>query len=119
MNNTNLPRVVSRNSAENGFQWQLDVPADLHWFRGHFPGHPVLPGVVQLHWAVTAARIQFDLDTPIEQVVRLKFRSVIVPPRTLELRLEQATPRSINFEIASGQQIHSQGRLNFAGDSLC
>lgn len=34
---------------------ELDVPADLDIFRGHFPDHPVLPGVIIMEALAQAA----------------------------------------------------------------
>ena len=31
----------------------IHIQSDLSWFVGHFPQQPVLPGVVQTHWAVS------------------------------------------------------------------
>ena len=36
---------------------ELDVPADLDIFRGHFPDHPVLPGVIIMEALAQAASI--------------------------------------------------------------
>ena len=36
---------------------ELDVPADLDIFRGHFPDHPVLPGVIIMEALAQCASI--------------------------------------------------------------
>ncbi len=36
---------------------ELDVPAELDLFRGHFPAHPVLPGVILMEALAQAASI--------------------------------------------------------------
>ena len=46
-----LPTVLERVSGP-GETFTLAIGADLIAFRGHFPGNPVLPGVVQVDWAI-------------------------------------------------------------------
>jgi 3-hydroxymyristoyl/3-hydroxydecanoyl-(acyl carrier protein) dehydratase len=51
-----FPRAASGASAT----YRLRVPPTLEHFRGHFPGFPILPGVVQLDWAVRFGRLHFE-----------------------------------------------------------
>jgi acyl-coenzyme A synthetase/AMP-(fatty) acid ligase/3-hydroxymyristoyl/3-hydroxydecanoyl-(acyl carrier protein) dehydratase len=71
-------------------QLQLQIPADLVWFEGHFPQLPVLPGVVQVDWAAHFGQLHFaDLgcDGPVTSVTGLKFMRVIQPGEQLRLEL--------------------------------
>jgi acyl-coenzyme A synthetase/AMP-(fatty) acid ligase len=58
---------------------QLQVPRNLVWFEGHFPGFPLLPGVVQLDWAAHFAHRYFGFDAMAAGVSGLKFQKMIRP----------------------------------------
>jgi 3-hydroxymyristoyl/3-hydroxydecanoyl-(acyl carrier protein) dehydratase len=92
---------------------RLLAASDLEWFAGHFPGEPVLPGIIQTHWAVQLARAAFDIESQPERIKRLKFRQVVVPPQELELTLTREGPCEVQFAYSSDNGQHSQGRLVF------
>ena len=109
-----FPRVLSQIEDLTTLRLQLDVDTELEWFRGHFPGNPVLPGVVQLHWAICAAQTCFGyLDTP-NEILRLKFKSIVTPPRVVELALSRPRTGEVQFDYVGLGQQYSQGRLKFA-----
>jgi hypothetical protein len=111
-----LPGVLSGFYADGVYQLLLDVSPDLCWFEGHFPGQPVLPGVIQLHWATVMATALYELDRQPRQIKRLKFSNVIVPPRIVELVLERPAPNQVQFRVQGSGVQNSQGRLDF-GDA--
>jgi 3-hydroxymyristoyl/3-hydroxydecanoyl-(acyl carrier protein) dehydratase len=114
-----FPRVVSVLDESPCFRLRLDISPDLFWFRGHFPDMPVLPGVVQLHWAVIVASAIFEFsDSPLE-IKRLKFKNVVVPPQVLELSVSMQASNEVQFEFCSLDVQHSQGRLVFAENAAC
>jgi len=90
----------------------VDVPADLVYLQGHFPGQPVLPGVVQIHWAIEHAAKQFGALGTFKGIEALKFHRIIEPGTDLSLELEFSGGK-LRFAYSSGQGVHSQGRILF------
>ena len=108
-----FPPVLSHAIGDESLGLVFDIQPDLDWFRGHFPGHPVLPGIVQLHWAVAVAAAYFEIPEVPAEVLRLKFKSIVVPPCTVELTLARPAPTDVQFEYTGSERQYSQGRLRF------
>ena len=85
------------------------VPADLPHFAGHFPGQPVLPGVVQLEWALALARERLGFEGTPNALEALKFRAPLLPGEEFELELELAS--ALRFELRSGPRSLCSGRV--------
>jgi len=114
-----LPPILSRIDDSPNHRLILEISPELNWFQGHFPGNPVLPGVVQLHWAIMISISVFGFrDAPVE-FKRLKFKRVVVPPGKLELTLCRSTENEVQFEYTSQGKQHSQGRLIFTPEAPC
>ena len=104
-------RVVDEAGLEHVFR--LHVPEDLLYFQGHFRAMPVLPGVAELHTLVLprVADVR-PMWRYLRRVVRLKFRRIIAPGDTLELRLRFAASH-VDFDITRDGDGCASGRLVF------
>jgi len=114
-----FPRVLSVTADSGCVRVKLDISPDLAWFRGHFPGQPVLPGVVQLHWAVIVARAIFELSGTPREIKRLKFKKVVTPPQVLQLSVSRQASNEVQFEFRAHDAQNSLGRLVFAESATC
>ncbi|HMN44781.1 MAG TPA: hypothetical protein PKE27_09425 [Povalibacter sp.] len=109
-----LPEIDSFERRPDGLNLQFVVPADLGYFAGHFPGVPLLPGVVQIGWAVELARQHVPFDAQFRALAGVKFMRVIQPGATVALQLAfDAAARELSFEYRCGGQPCSGGRALF------
>ena len=95
-------------------EFELVVPEDCLFLQGHFPEAPVLPGVVQIDWAISLARSGFSFMPDFLGLESLKFHRIIKPSTHLKLELEliEASGK-LQFSYTSDAGQHSQGRILF------
>lgn len=109
------PVVRELARSDTGVTLELTVPEDLLYFDGHFDGAPILPGVVQLDWAVGFGRHYFALPALFRDVAALKFQQVITPGAVVTLELQHdAIKHSVQFRYISGAGPHASGRIVFS-----
>src|SRR6185503_10870192 len=83
------------------------------FFAGHFPGHPILPGIA--HLALVAQ------DRPVTEVRNLKLRRPVIPGDVLDLALEEGESGLVKFELRRGEETVSNGMIRvgrIGGDEI-
>jgi len=90
------------------------VPADHPAFAGHFPGRPIVPGVVLLDRVLHLAR-QARPDASTWTVVQAKFLRPVGPGAVLRLALAPTPRGTLGFEIREGDDAVARGVLKSHG----
>jgi len=92
-----------------------NVTMDEGFFQGHFPGRPVMPGVLQIEAMAQLAGVLLLSDASrADQIAflmsldRVKFRRPVVPGDRLMLRVEVTKLRSRTGEILAEAQVDGQ-----------
>lgn len=110
-----LPNATILRKDANEVCYQLHVPENLIYFDGHFAALKVLPGVVQIDWAIHYGRLNFVLPPLFKGMQVIKFQRLIQPGMTvcLDLRYD-ASKQRLEFRLHSNGEQHASGRLLWA-----
>ncbi len=113
-----LPEVLAvEPGAAGAVSLKLRLPKDLFYFDGHFPASPILPGVVQLDWAVRYGKEHLGVRGTFQKVEILKFQQVLQPGDEFALNLSfDAAKGRLKFEYQSARGRHSSGSLYFQSE---
>lgn len=107
-----LPQILSVQMDGQTCALELCLPENLAWFAGHFEGFPVLPGVVQLQWALQFAAVHLGTPLACRQLEMLKFQRLLRPGDCVRLVLEwQAQHRRLVFSYRHGDKEFASGRF--------
>lgn len=94
--------------------FRFKIPQELIYFDGHFEGNPILPGIVQTHWAHHYGRQVFGFSGDFLRLEAVKFQQVIFPNLEVELELEfRADSNKLLFKYVSSKGVHSSGKICF------
>ncbi|WP_175733685.1 AMP-binding protein [Burkholderia ambifaria] len=100
------------NHSEMDAPLAFTIPADHPALPGHFPGHPIVPGVVLLDHAIAAlgASLNRPLDT--WRLASAKFLSPVAPGEPLDLAFDAAAGGAIRFTLRAGARDVATGVLS-------
>ncbi|MDG9884374.1 acyl-CoA synthetase family protein [Pseudomonas sp. GD04058] len=106
------PEVVGERQVDGELHLDLVVPADLAYFNGHFPKTPVLPGVVQVDWAIALGQPLLDSPRRFAGMEVLKFQQLVRPGDQVLLTLRFDAERSkLYFAYSCAGAPCSSGRI--------
>lgn len=106
------PEVLEQVETDSEWSLQLSVPPDLAYFSGHFPKAPVLPGVVQVEWALNLGRQLLNLPGKFAGMEVLKFQQLVRPGDEVQLHLRFDSERGkLYFAYRNDSATCSSGRI--------
>ncbi|MBN1880902.1 MAG: hypothetical protein JW885_01905 [Deltaproteobacteria bacterium] len=110
-----ITEIVSHDP-DHGITCGLELRGDEHYLKGHFPGAPMLPGVLELEAMFQAACLWYALkseqvedendslrkrasDLVLSKIRSARFQHTIIPPQSVEItsRIENQTGDEILF----------------------
>ena len=80
-----FPEILGEKRATEGMVLALRIPEGLAYFAGHFDEIAVVPGVVQIQWAVHYARHYLGVTGTFSQMEVIKFKELLLPGQCLEV----------------------------------
>jgi 3-hydroxyacyl-[acyl-carrier-protein] dehydratase len=95
-------------SADGLVAFEFRFKADDPVFAGHFPGHPIVPGVFQLEMTRMAAESIIKCPLSIREIRKAKFQRPILPGETLRAELKISE---------SGGEINARAAFSVSGQA--
>ncbi len=113
------PESLAVRREGDAIEVDLRIPWDLAFLDGHFPGQPVVPGVAQLHFAMTALEDLLDAPPALAALSSVKFHEMLLPGAEARLRVERTDGGSrFRFSLADAarpDRLYASGRGTLEG----
>ena len=108
------PEITEIEKTDNELNMGFHLQPENDYFKGHFPEFQLLPGVVQVHWAIEYAIENFGELGEFEKMEALKFSKPMRPGMNLRLNVQRNIEKSnIVFKYLDDQHTYSSGRIYF------
>ena len=109
-------RLAEQDPSSGRYRFSGCVPLDLAWFGGHFATFPLVPGVIEVQWAMDLAASLGWANGSVKQIENLKYQHFVRPNDTVDLTLRyDEAKRKIHFSITQGDTACASGRVALHG----
>jgi 3-hydroxymyristoyl/3-hydroxydecanoyl-(acyl carrier protein) dehydratase len=109
------PQIIDQQLEDGQLTLEFYIPTQLVYFDGHMLNRPILPGIVQIHWAEAFGRRWLGVTGRFERLEVIKFQKVILPRYNVSLSLNfNDSTQKLSFRYESEKGVHSSGRICFA-----
>lgn len=106
------PQITNIRISGNTAEFDLSLSVDLLYFQGHFAYAGILPGVVQIHWAVLWGQDLLGVSGQFRGMDHVKFHRPAKPGDTLAVNLTWVPERAhLSFRYSLAGNIVSSGHI--------
>lgn len=113
-----IDRLISLNPGQNGVGEYL-IRGDEAFLQGHFPGHPLFPGVLLVEAVAQLAGVVTQCDPAIAPLADLRLTAI----RAVKIFGSATGGQTLRIEAAIvsrlGGLIHARGSVSVGADKLC
>lgn len=81
----------------------MKIPGTHPALAGHFPGNPVVPGVVIIDQVVSAISDKKGRSVVIKSIPFIKFLNPVGPDQDFDIRLVEKESGKVDFSVYSGE----------------
>lgn len=107
----NLPEFTLIEQEQNRLLISVTLDEKSRAFAGHFPQHPILPGVIQLDWVMQLAHRFFNITEPAAKDFQVKFTDM-VGVGTVLLQIEhEVEANRLAFSYSKQDKTASSGKI--------
>lgn len=113
----NFYRILETNSTENGLSVLVKIDKEHSIFDGHFPNHPVTPGVCTIQIIKELSEEHLGKKLMLKMARNVKFMAIINPQQNEDVRFDLAidTDENGDYSIKSTVLIDENPALKFGG----
>lgn len=92
----------------------VEVDKDSPWFKGHFPGKAILPGIAQIGMAfevIKGLQQSLQLRLKVNEIRKIRFTQIIVPGDAIRITAEanKNNPLAFTFKITANGKLACKG----------
>ena len=89
---------------------QFTIPSNHPSLPGHFPGNPVVPGVVVMDRVLDALEAAAGVQVGALRLPQVKFMQPLLPGQTASVSIEGAAPKW-RFRVHHGERLIASGEV--------
>jgi 3-hydroxymyristoyl/3-hydroxydecanoyl-(acyl carrier protein) dehydratase len=99
--------------APHDIRAHVAVNDDSPWFSGHFPDHPIVPGIAQLKMVADVIARARQESLWINRLTRVKFKKIVKPGEHLEIHATATNTTGLySFRITHEMQDVCSGMIS-------
>jgi 3-hydroxymyristoyl/3-hydroxydecanoyl-(acyl carrier protein) dehydratase len=91
----------------------VTIGADHPSLAGHFPGHPVVPGVIALGEVMNAIREMIKVRIEFVGMPAAKFMSPLRPGEPLRIKCDHQADGTVEFTCTTASRLIASGCLRY------
>jgi 3-hydroxyacyl-[acyl-carrier-protein] dehydratase len=95
------------------FERTLTIANDHPALAGHFPGHPVVPGVLVLDEVIETLRHHYGQALVVTELPAVKLSSPLKPEEPLMIAIEAEDSETAAFTCRVGGRVIASGSVRF------
>lgn len=110
---SNLAEPIMQNiiKTDSNLSADLTFLKDSSYFNGHFPNHPILPGVIQIYFVLLLIKQYFNVEMNDYRILKLKFSNLILPDTLVHLDLKKIAENEFTFDYYCGNKKYSSAKI--------